>query len=32
MGAYVSCDEAQARLTAAVPQLTVTVDAHLFFR
>jgi hypothetical protein len=32
LGAYVSCDEALASLTAAVPQLAVTVDAHLFFR
>jgi hypothetical protein len=32
LGAYVSCNEALARLTAAVPRLAVTVDTHLFFR
>lgn len=32
LGAYVSCDEALIRLTAAVPQLAVAVNAHLFFR
>lgn len=32
LGAYVSCDEARACLVASVPQLTVTVNAHLFFR
>jgi len=32
LGAYVSCDEALARLRAVAPQLTVAVDAHLFFR
>lgn len=32
LGAYVSCDESLMRLTAAVPQLAVTVNAHLFFR
>ena len=32
LGAYVSCNEALARLTAAVPRLAVTVDTHLFLR
>ena len=32
LGADVSCDEGLMRLTAAVPQLAVAVNAHLFFR
>ncbi len=32
LGAYVSCDAAQARFSAAVPQLVVEVNAYLFFR
>jgi hypothetical protein len=32
LGAYVSCEESQLRLSTAAEGLTVAVDRHLFFR
>ena len=32
LGAYVSCAEAQHTLQTTEPRLSVTIDAHLFFR